>query len=41
MSNDPEAFTLAKVLDSEFIKDELTSKEDEEFRDGLLKEDCP
>ena len=32
-----EAFTLAKVLDSEFIKDELTSKEDEEFRDGLKK----
>ena len=32
-----EAFTLAKVLDSEFIKDELTIKEDEEFRDGLKK----
>ena len=32
-----EAFTLAKVLDSEYIKDELTTKEDEEFRDGLKK----
>ena len=32
-----EAFTLAKVLDSEFIKDELTIKENEEFRAGLMK----
>jgi hypothetical protein len=32
-----EAFTLAKALDSEYIKDELTEKENDEFRVALKK----
>ena len=31
------AFTAAKILDSEYIKDDLTEEDEDEFREALKK----